>query len=97
MKEGLYRQNGNMAEIQSLRFFSLYLTNGTNDSLQYFRFAIEENNLDKLDTASSVHELTGVVKLFFRLIIFILILTEETGVKGAERAAHPLESDPVDL
>lgn len=48
VREGLYRQNGNMADIQTLRY------------------AIEENKLDKLDAVNSVHELTGVVKLFFR-------------------------------
>ena len=33
-----------------------------------YRYAIEENKLDKLDAVNSVHELTGVVKLFFRFV-----------------------------
>jgi len=48
VRVGLYRQNGNMADIQTLRY------------------AIEEDKLEKLDTAKSVFELTGLVKLFFR-------------------------------
>ena len=36
------------------------------DTVYICRYAIEENKLDKLEKVNSVHELTGVVKLFFR-------------------------------
>merc|ERR1711915_240436 len=57
--------------------------------IQSLRFAIEENNLDKLDSASSVHELTGVVKLFFRelnepLIPWKVILLIYEAVQGED-------------
>lgn len=78
VREGLYRQNGNMADIQTLRY------------------AIEENKLEKLDTVNSVHELTGVVKLFFRELrdpllpwsVVILIKKELENEKENEEEQH---------
>jgi len=78
VREGLYRQNGNMADIQKLRF------------------AIEENNLDKIDAVNSVHELTGVVKLFFRELreplipwnVIMLIKKELENVDENEEKRH---------
>ena len=70
VREGLYRQNGNMADIQTLRldFFQDDETPYHSKCDCVSRYAIEENKLDKLDAVNSVYELTGVVKLFFRFL-----------------------------
>ena len=63
------------------------------------RYAIEENKLEKLDAVNSVHELTGVVKLFFR---FLNVLSQCSGdlytlsYQGAARAAPTLERHCID-
>ena len=55
------------------------------------RYAIEENKLEKLDAVNSVHELTGVVKLFFRsLNVESWADLYTLSYQGAERATHTL-------
>ena len=61
---GLYRQNGNLASIQSLRYCTM--SSIQDDTVQYYRMMVDDGQLDCIEAVNNIHILTGLLKLFFR-------------------------------